>query len=70
MPEIFKPQVRVTVSVAFDAADGSVRTHTLSKTWGSKNGLTADQVPGQVDEMVLRTLNALKPSYHTKETTP
>lgn len=62
-PEAFKPQVRVTITVAFDAADGSVHFHTRAKTWGSKNGLTADQVPDHIDEMVLRTLDQLKPAY-------
>lgn len=68
MPEASRPQVMVTITVTFHAADGSVRTHTLQKAWTAKNGLTADQVPDHVDEMILRTFDGLKPAYHTKGT--
>lgn len=67
MPETFKPEVSVTITVQFVTPEGP-EAHTMTRVWRSKNGLTAADVPDHVDVMVLRTLDALKPAYHTKET--
>jgi hypothetical protein len=61
----FRPEVSVAITVQFSTPEGS-ETHTVTRGWRSKNGLTAVDLPEHVDEMVLRTADALKPTYRTK----